>query len=44
VRVQGVVLEDHRDIAVFGRQIGDVPIADVDGSGVDLLQAREHAE
>ena len=44
VRVQRVVLEHHRDVAVLGRQVGDVPVADVDRSGVDLLQAREHPQ
>ena len=44
VGVQGVVLEDHSDVAVLGREVGDVTFTDPDGSGVDLLQAREHAE
>ena len=42
--IQGVVLEDHGDIAVLGREVGDVAFTDPNGSGVDLLQAREHAE
>ena len=28
VRVEGVVLEDHRDVAVLGRQVVDDPVAD----------------
>ena len=42
--IQGVVLEDHGDVAVLGREIGDVAFTDPDCSGVDLLQAREHPE
>ena len=30
VRVQGVVLEHHRDVAVLGRHVGDVAAADRD--------------
>ena len=44
VRVERVVLEDHRDVAVLRRDVGDVALADVDRSGVDLLEAGEHAE
>jgi hypothetical protein len=38
VRVQRVVLEHHRDVAVLGRHVGDVAVADEDLPGVDLLQ------
>jgi predicted nucleotidyltransferase len=44
VGVQRVVLEDHRDVAVLGRQVGDVPVTDVDAALVDLLESRQHAE
>ncbi len=44
VRVQGVVLEDHRDVAVGWRQLGDVAIADRDRPVRDLLEARDHAQ
>jgi hypothetical protein len=44
VRVEGVVLEDHRDVAVLGREVGDVAVTDPDGARVHLLQAREHAQ
>ena len=44
VGIQGVVLEHHRDVAVLRRQVGDVTVTDEDAAGVDLLQAREHAE
>ena len=30
VRVERVVLEHHRDVAVLGRQVGDVAVADAD--------------
>ena len=32
VRVQGVVLEDHRDIPVFGRHVVHHPVTDPDGA------------
>ncbi len=44
VRVQRVVLEHHRDVAVLRRHVGDVPVADPDRAGADVLQAREHAQ
>src|SRR5450759_611253 len=44
VRVQRVVLEDHRDVAVLGLHVGDLAVADQDAAGVDVLEAREHAE
>jgi hypothetical protein len=44
VRVQRVVLEDHRDVAVLRGHIGDVAVADEDAALVDLFEAREHAQ
>ena len=44
VRVERVVLEHHRDVAVLGRQVGDVAVADPDLPVVDLLEAGEHAQ
>src|SRR5207248_2708405 len=44
VRVERVVLKHHRDVTVLGRYVGDVALADPDAAGVDLLEAREHAE
>ena len=44
VRVEGVVLEDHRDVAILRRQVGDVAVTDEDRTRVDLLEAGEHAE
>ena len=38
VRVQRVVLEHHRDVAVLRRQVVDHPLADRDGPAGDLLQ------
>ena len=44
VRVERVVLEDHRDVALLRRQVGHVAAADQHRARVDLLQAREHPE
>jgi hypothetical protein len=44
VGVQGVVLEDHRDVAVLGLHVGDVAVTDEDVPTVDVLEAGEHAQ
>src|SRR5690606_24596141 len=44
VRVQRVVLEDHRDVAVLRGDVGDVAVADEDAALVDLFEAGEHAQ
>ena len=44
VRVQRVVLEHHRHVAVLGRQVGHVAVPDEDSAAVDLLEAGEHAQ
>ena len=44
MRVEGVVLEDHSDVAILRGNVGDVLIADEDATTVDVLQAREHAQ
>ena len=44
MRVEGVVLEDHRDVAVFGGHVVDHPLADADLAVGDLLQAGDHAQ
>ena len=44
VGVEGVVLEHHGDVPVLRRNVGDVVVADVDGSVVHLLQTCEHAQ
>ncbi len=44
VRVQRVVLEDHRDVAVLRRDVGDIAVADEDAARVDLFEAGQHAQ
>ena len=44
VRVERVVLKDHRDVAVLGRQIVDSSIADAHEPSADLLQPGDHPE
>ena len=44
VGVQGVVLEDHRDVAVLRREVGHIALADEDRAGVDLFQACKHTK
>ena len=44
VRVQSVVLEHHRDIAVLRCYIVDQTVAYVELTGRDLLQARDHTQ
>ena len=44
VRVERVVLEHHRDVAVLGGEVRDVAVADADGARRDVLEAGEHAQ
>ena len=44
VRVQRIVLEHHREVAVPRRLAGDVGAADQDAAGGRLLQPRHHAQ
>ena len=44
VRVQGVVLEDHRDVAVLRADVGDVAVADADVAFIGVLETGEHAQ
>jgi len=44
VRVQGVRLEDHGDVAGAGRDVVDHTVADEDAAARDLLQSGEHAQ
>ena len=44
VGIERVVLEDHRDIAVFGRHQIDELVADPHLSGGDILQSGDHAQ
>ena len=44
VRVERVVLEDHRDVAVLGGHVVDQLVADVELALADLLEPRDHAQ
>ena len=44
VRIEGVVLEDHREVAVARRQVGDVALADRDPAFGHDLEPREHPQ
>ncbi len=44
VRVEGVALEDHRDVAILGGHVVDQAVADVDVALVDLLQAGQQPQ
>jgi hypothetical protein len=44
VRIQRVVLEHHRDVALFGRNVVDHALADADLAGADFLEAGDHAQ
>ena len=44
VGVEGVVLEDHGDVAVLGGDIVDAAVADVEVALGDLLQPGDHAQ
>ena len=44
VRVEGVALEHHGDVAVAGRDVVHDPIADPDLAGGDRLEPGDHAE
>ena len=44
VRVQGVALEDHRDVAVLGRHVVDHAVTDQDLSLADLLESGHAAQ
>ncbi len=44
VRVERVVLENHRDVAILGRDIVDEAVADADRALGDLFQPRHHAQ
>jgi hypothetical protein len=44
VRVERVVLEDHRDVALLRRNLVDDGVVDHQISLADLLQPREHAQ
>jgi hypothetical protein len=44
VGVQGIVLEDHRHVAVLGLLIGDHPVADGHLAVGDLVETGDHAQ
>ena len=44
VGVEGVVLENHGDIAVAGRKVADVGVANEDAAGGEGLESGDHAE
>src|SRR6184192_3702906 len=44
VRVKGVRLEHHRDVAILGRDVVHDPVADHDLALADRFQAGEHAQ
>ena len=44
VRIERVVLEDHRDVTLLRREIGHLTLADPDAARVDLLEPGEHAQ
>ena len=44
VRIQCVILEDHRDVAILGLDVVDQLVVDVQFALGDLLQARDHAQ
>ena len=44
VRVEGVVLEDHRHPPFVGRHPGDVPIAEEDRPGIRLVEAGDQVQ
>ena len=44
VRVEGVVLEHHRDVAIFGRHVVHAAVSDEDVAFSRLLQPGKHAQ
>jgi len=44
MRIQRVVLEDHRDVAVLRVDLVDDALADLDFAGGDVLEAGDHPQ
>ncbi len=44
MRIERVVLEDHGDVPVPGREPVDDPVADPDLARLEGLEARDHAQ
>jgi hypothetical protein len=44
MRVERIVLEHHRDVALFGRNHVDDTVVNADFTGGDRFQPRDHAQ
>ncbi len=44
LRIERVILEHHRDVALARRDVVDDPLADPDAPGTERLEAREHPQ
>src|SRR5579883_3378409 len=44
VRIERVILKDHRDVALFRWQMIDDPVADANLPGGDVFKSRDHAQ
>jgi hypothetical protein len=44
LRVKGIVLEDHRDVAILGRQVVHHPAADLHRPAGDVLKSGYHPQ
>ena len=44
VRIKRIVLEDHRDVAVFGRDVVHLLAVDEELAAADLLETGDHAQ
>ena len=44
MRIEGVGLEDHRDVAVLGLDVVDHATVNLEGAGGDVLEAGDHAQ
>ena len=44
VRIERVALEDHRNVAVFGRDVVDAAVTDVQVTTADLFESGDHAQ
>ena len=44
MRVERIALEDHGDVAVFGRDVIDAAVADVQVATADLLEPGDHPQ
>src|SRR5690349_25170579 len=44
VRIERVILEDHRDVALLRRKIGDIPLANANHAIGDALESRHQSQ